>query len=138
MMKKNQSFWLAVLAGFIVLAAGDTLIHRIWLGGTYQQLAHFWRPAEEMRANAWLPFLSEFSLAFLLAVIFPIGYERKTAAGQGLRFGILMGLLIYLPSTLMKYYLYPYPRFLFGIWFISGVLEVAVAGLAVSLIYQKE
>lgn len=121
-----------------MLAAADTIIHRIWLGNLYQGLAHFWRPAEEMKANAWLPFLSEFALAFLLAVIYPIGREKKPPLEQGLRFGILMGLLVHLPSVLIKYYLYPYPRFLFVAWFVGGVLEVAIAGLAVALVYQKD
>ena len=136
-MKKEKSFWVAVFAGFIVLAAGDILIHRVWLRDLYDQLAQFWRPAAEMQARAWLPFLSEFALAFLLAHIYPMGYEKGAPAGEGLRFGILMGLLIYLPATLMKYYVYPFPNYLFIVWFLRGVGEVALAGLAIALAYKQ-
>jgi hypothetical protein len=133
----NQQFWLAVLVGFIILAAGDILIHQIWLGETYKSLQHLWRAPEEMKANAWIPFLSEFALAFLLATIFPIGYKGKDALGEGLRFGILMGLLLYLPAILMKYYVYPYPTYLLGVWFLGGMIEVTLAGIGIAAVYQK-
>lgn len=136
-MKKEQSFWVAVLAGFVVLTAGDILIHQIWLKGLYHELSQFWRPAEQMRANTWLPFLSAFSLAFLLAHIYPKGVEGKSTLEQGLRFGVLMGLLLHLPSTLIKYYVYPFPNFLFAAWFVGGVVQVTVAGLAIALVYGK-
>lgn len=136
-MKKEKSFWPAVLAGFVVLAVGDILLHRIWLRDLYLQLAHLWRAPEQMKANAWVPFLAEFALAYLLALIYPKGFEGKSAWGEGIRFGILMGLLLHLPSTLIHYYLYPYPRLLLTVWFVGGVLEVVLAGLAISLAYQK-
>jgi len=126
-----------VLAGFVVLVAGDILIHRIWLGEIYKQYAGFWRSAEEMKANAWIPFLAELCLAYLLAVVYPKGLEGKSTAGEGLRFGILMGLLLYLPSILMKRYLYPYPTYLLGVWFLGGVLEITLAGVAIALTYQR-
>jgi hypothetical protein len=137
-MKKNdRSFWVAVLVGFVLLAAGDLVIHQIWLGETYKQLQHFWRPEAEMKSRAWIPFLSEFALAFLLATIYPIGYKGKDAMSEGLRFGILMGLLLYLPSILMKSYVYPYPNYLLGNWFLGGMIEVTAAGVGIAFAYQK-
>ncbi len=137
MKTKNQTFWLAVLAGFIILAAGDTLIHQIWLGETYRQLQHLWRPAEEMKALGWVPFLSEFALAFLLATIYPIGHKGKDPLGEGTRFGVLMGLLLFLPSILMKYFVYPYPNDLLGVWFVGGMMEIIAAGVGIAFAYQK-
>jgi hypothetical protein len=136
-MKKEQSFWVAVLAGFVVLTAGDILIHEVWLKGLYRELAQYWRPADQMKANTWLPFLSAFSLAFLLAHIYPMGAQRKPGVTDGLRFGIWMGLLLHLPSILIKYYVYPYPKYLFIAWFVGGTLQVTVAGVAIALAYQK-
>jgi len=137
-MKKEQAFWIAVLAGFVVLAACDILIHQVWLGKTYQELSHFWRPEAEMKERMWLIFLSEFALAFLLSVIFPLGHEKKPPVEEGIRFGILMGLLIYLPSILMKHYVYPYPASLLVKWFVAGVAEITLAGTVISLAYQKK
>lgn len=136
-MKKEKSFWIAVLAGFAVLAVGDILIHRIWLKEIYGQLAQFWRAPEEMKTNAWIPFLAEFVLAYLLALIYPKGYEKKGAVGEGIRFGILMGLLLHLPSTLIHYYVHPYPNYLLGVWFVGGVAEVVAASLAIAYAYEK-
>lgn len=136
-MKKEKTFWIAVLAGFVVLAACDVLIHQVWLGKTYQELAAFWRPAAEMKEKMWLVFLSEFSLAFLLAVIFPLGHEKKPPVAEGIRFGLLMGLLIYLPAMLMKHYVYPYPTTLLAKWFVAGVAELTLTGTVISLAYSK-
>ena len=136
-MGKNKSFWVAVFAGFIVLTAGDIVIHQVWLKETYQGLAQFWRSPEEMKAKAWVPFLASFALAFLLAEIYPKGFEGKSPTGEGLRFGLLMGLLLFLPSILMKYFVYPFPNSLLVAWFIGGMAQVTLAGLAIGLAYKK-
>ena len=137
-MKNEKTFWMAVLAGFVTLAACDILIHQVWLAKTYQELAHYWRPEAEMKERMWLIFLSEFSLAFLLAVIFPIGHEKKAPVAEGIRFGVLMGLLIYLPGILMKHYVYPYPTTLLAQWFVAGVGEITLAGTVISLAYSRK
>ncbi len=136
-MKTHRSFWLTVMAAFVVLAASDTFIHRMLLGETYRALGHLWRPAEEMKGLVWVPFLAEFAIAFLLAWIYPLGVGRKSPVEEGIRFGTLMGLLLYLPSTLIKYYIYPYPVNLLGIWFVGGVAETILAGAAIGIVYDK-
>jgi len=136
--KKEKAFWIAVLSAFVVLTGGDILIHQFWLKETYQGLAQYWRPEVEMKEKMWLAFLAAFSLAFLLAHIYPKGIETKSPVGEGLRFGVLMGLLLYLPSVLVKYYVYPYPDTLFLKWFVGGVAQVTAAGLVIALAYGKK
>lgn len=75
--------------------------------------------------------------ALLLAYIYPIGYQGGVPLIEGLRFGLLMGLLIAVPVGLVNQ----------GVWKItlSGtivemiyqVVEKSIAGIFIGLIYGK-
>ena len=55
-----------------------------------------------------------------------------------MRFGILVGLLLTLPYSLMNYFVYPYPMSLIVSWFIGSLAEVVLAGAVIGAIYQPE
>ena len=113
--------WLLAAGGaFAAIVLGDYVIHQVWLGDLYRATASWWRPAAEMRSLMGLMFLSEAALAMLLALLYTKGYEApKGGAGQGLRFGVLMGLLLAVPSSLMKAFVYPYPADLILSWMLG-------------------
>jgi len=136
-MKRNRLVQ-ATIAAFLVLAAGDFLMHGQWLRAFYDAHADWWRPASEMASRRHLVFLSEALLAALLAYIYPKGHESRGATiEQGLRFGVLMGLLLYLPALLMKHVVYPYPTELLVKWFVGGMAQVTAAGVALSWVYGR-
>ena len=84
-----------------------------------------------------LMFVAQLVLAALLAVVYAKGYEPgKGGAGQGFRFGVLIGLLLMLPCSLMNAVIYPYPVSLILNWLIGGLTEVTLAGTVIGALYK--
>jgi len=132
--------WLLATAGaFAVILLGDTVIHHMWLGDFYRANAQWWRPAAEMEAMRGLMFVSQALLAALLTFIYMKGYEPgKGSVGQGFRFGVLMGLLLAVPSNLMGLVVYPYPASLVLTWLVGTLMEVTLAGMMIGYIYKPK
>lgn len=88
------------------------------------------------------PFLHFHMLAilvhsFLIAVIYPLGYRGGAPWFEGLRFGLLLALLISLPAALHQYAMLDAPishQFLPVLWtlWVNGI-----AGIVVALIYGR-
>ena len=134
----NLKRWaVATLGAFVAIAAADFVIHEVWLGEFYRMHAEWWRSAAEMKARMGCMFVSHLLLAALLTVVYGKGYEAsKGTIGQGLRFGLLMGLLLFLPKTFMMHFVYPYPVSLLVNWFVGGLIEVTLAGALIGLLYR--
>ena len=134
----NLKRWaLATGGAFVAIFAAEFLIHQVWLGGFYHAHAQWWRPEAEMKSLMPLMFLAQLSFAALLALVYTKGYERgKGGAGQGLRFGLLVGLLLMLPCNLVNHVIYPYPMSLIWSWFAGGLAESALAGAVIGAIYR--
>lgn len=129
---------LACVGAFVTIVVGDYLIHELWLGGFYRATASWWRPAEQMRSLMGLMFLSEAALAAVLTLIYTKGYEAsKGTLSQGFRFGVLMGVLLGVPSTLMKAFVYPYPAPLILNWMVGTLVEITVAGSVIGALYKS-
>ena len=127
----------AVVA-FIAIFAADFLIHGVWLSGFYHEHAQWWRPESQMKALMPFMTLAQLILALLLTAVYGKGYESgKGGLGQGVRFGFLMGLLLFAPATLMQYCIYPYPGSLLASWLVGGVAEATLAGAAIGALYKK-
>jgi hypothetical protein len=136
----NLKRWLLAMLGvFGVLVLTDHLIHGVWLAPIYRATAPWWRPAAQMQSLVGFMFASELTLAWLLPVVYAKGYEAgKPGLGQGFRFGVLMALLLVLPPSLMRYFVYPYPFSLILNWFIAGFVQVVLAGVVIGYLYKPE
>jgi hypothetical protein len=116
---------LAVVAGFVLLAAGRYLIHGLWLAGVYAENAALWRTPIAMQHRVWVIQLANLILAAGAVLIYVRGVEPKPWLGQGVRFGILLAL---------EYFTYPIPSTLAIQWIIGegglalllGVLVAAI------------
>ena len=134
----NLKRWvMATLGAFGVIAIGDTVIHRCWLGGFYRANPQWWRPAEQMQSLVGVMVAGELFLAAILVFLYAKGYEAgKGTLGQGFRFGLLMGLLLLVPSLLMKHVVYPYPVPLLLNWFIGGLIQIVLTGIMIGYLYK--
>jgi hypothetical protein len=130
--------WLMATAGaFGVIAAGDYLIHNVWLSEIYAQTAQYWRSPQEMQARIGFMVGGQLALAGLLALVYAKGYEPgKGAASQGFRFGVMIGLLLGLPRMLIEHAVYPFPTTLVLNWFLGGLVEASVAGIIIGYLYK--
>ena len=127
----------AVLAVTAVIVGIDMILHRVILMDAYKQTMHLWRSEAEMKGLFWLIWAGYPVFALFFVWIFAKGYEKnKSGLGQGLRFGILAGLLVFGATNMMCYAVMPLPVIIPLAWFLGGVVECVAGGIVAGLIYR--
>lgn len=128
---------LASLAVFGVFFVVDGVVNNVLLTDLYKQTASVWRPEREIMGNLWLMWLGTLILAPLFVLIYTKGYEaNKPGLGQGVRYGLIVGVLLFAPQCLAWYAVLPIPAVLPVWWFAAGMVESIAAGAAAGLIYR--
>jgi hypothetical protein len=119
--------WLAYL---VVSPAVNSLL----LADLYAQHASLFRPA----GSTNLVLGSAVSgLGFLVfAYAYAKGYEGGVGAAEGLRFGVVVGLLLSCFSVIWNYVTLPLSGTLAVAWVIDTLLEMALYGTVVGLVYS--
>lgn len=129
-----KKFLLAFLVALIVMFAFSTLWYTVIMKGFYaDNFADIQRAEFNM---VWI-IVGYVFYALLLAYIYPKGYQGGGPMNEGLKFGVLMGLLIAVPMGFVNQ----------GVWKITlngtivemiyQIVEKSIAGLTIGLIYGK-
>jgi hypothetical protein len=135
-MNTKRMAW-ASLAVFVVYFVVDGVVNNVLLSDLYKQTASVWRPESEIQGNMWLMWIGTLILAPLFVLIYTKGYEaNKPGPGQGVRYGLIVGMLLSAPQCLVWYAVLPIPAVLAFWWFAAGMMESVAAGVAVGLIYR--
>ncbi len=129
-----KRFMLASIAVFIVIQAIDWLVHGVLLSRWYVEFQNVWRPG--MIDLMWVMVLGSLFFSFMFVFIFTKGYEGKGII-EGARYGLLIGLLMYVSGMLGQYVMYPIPLGMALIWVGYGIVEMVIAGIAAAAIYRK-
>ncbi len=134
----NTKKWLlASLAVVVVFFVLETIIHSVLLAGLYKQTAQVWRPQTEIAGLMWLMWVGYLFFAPFFAFIYTKGHETgKSGLGQGLRYGVLVGIMLAPMQSLGWYAILPIPGILAFYWFLAGMVVITSAGIAVGLIYR--
>jgi len=128
-----KRFIIASIAVYLVFQVLDFIIHGVILADTYKELANVWRP--DMMSLMWIFYIAGLLFAFLFVYIFIKGYEGKGIL-EGVRYGIIIGLLMNVIGMFGQYVMYPLPFTLIILWFISGMIESILGGIAAAAIYK--
>ena len=131
----KKRFLLASIAVFVVFEILDWIIHSKILSRTYMNLQHLWRP--DMMDKMWIMYITAFIFSFLFVYIFTKGYEGKGVA-EGIRYGLIIGLLMLVVGMFNQYAVYPIPLNLTIQWFIYGLIQFIIVGIVAALIYKPE
>ena len=126
----GNKFLLSTLATFLILFVLDF----VWYGNL---MSNFY-PTDGMRASPIWLYLSVGYLIFslLFSYIYPKGVEGSNKTIQGLRFGILIGLLIGLPVAFIEHSLSLAPVLEIGLVdAIYLAVKFGIAGVVVANIY---
>lgn len=127
---------LAIAAAFAITYATDFLVHGVWLRPDYLAAQSLWRPTTEMRAlQPWV------TVAQLIAITTFVILWATGFAGRNIFMGIVFGLLVGMSQhvwAIVNYVAMPVPGALAAKWFLAGVTEGAVLGIATSLIYKTK
>jgi hypothetical protein len=95
---------------------------------------HLWRP--DMMSKMWVMNVANAIFALIFVYIFSKGYEKKGIV-EGVRYGLLLGLMIQVFNILGQYAVYPVPFILAAQWLVFGVLQITICGVVLSFFYNK-
>lgn len=118
---------------FIIFQILDFLVHNILLMPIYASMTDVWRP--DMMSKMWIMYVCSFVFSFLMMFVFIKGYEARGIM-EGVRFGIIIGLMTNGAGAFYQYSVYPLPFSLVIQWFLYGLAEFIIAGIAAALIYR--
>jgi len=129
---------IASVVVFVLFTVLDFVLHGILLRDLYAETAHLWRPAETLSGLAWIIWVVDALIAFLFVWLYGKGWEAgKPWLGQGLRFGLVVGLLFSLPMGFSMYAIMPIPLSLGLGWFVGALVEFIIAGIAVAMVFRS-
>ena len=127
-----KKWFLAGLVGFVVMFILSGLWYMLIMDAFYREQAGALMREEY---NFIFIVLGYLVMAFLMSFIYPIGYKGGSPAKEGLRFGVLIGLLVWLSSNLILYG--AHNMTLSATLVDSGwhVVEEGIGGLVIALVY---
>jgi len=127
---------MAALAAWVLYMLMGYLVHGVLLKDLYMQYTGVMRP--EAQAQAILPVNFGVVLVgfFAFAYAYAKGYEGGNGLQEGLRFGVLVGIMLCTFGTIWEYMVWPVGRRLLAAWLIDYIVEFALYGIVVGLIYK--
>ena len=127
---------LAAIVAWIVYLGVSFLVHGLLLSELYQQHAAHTRPEDAQMAI--LPIGLGLALVgfFAFSYAYAKGYEGGSGVQEGLRFGVLVGLMLCTFAATFQYMVWPVSTSLLIAWLLDYVLEFALYGMVVGLIYR--
>ena len=95
-------------------------------------MSHLMRPQGE--SMLWIHFVTAAIASFFFTLIFSKGYEGK-GIGEGVRYGLYVGVLMSIPMAYDTYAEMPIPYALALQWFIYGVIQFVIMGVVVAMVF---
>lgn len=133
-----KKYLIAVIVVFVVYSALSYLVHNVMMAPDYDTLRStaVVRTQAEFLQRVPLLYLANLVFALAFCLIYAKGYEPgKNWAGQGLRFGFLVGTLL-APLALAAYVAYPVPGVLAAKWVLYGYVQIVITALFAAGIYH--
>lgn len=131
----NKKIWIGFIVVFILLELMSFLIHGLILAGTYQSLQHLFRP--DAASFNWMYHVLNLIGAFFFTLVFSKGYEGKGIA-EGIRYGLYIGIWLSVGMAYGTYAMYAIPYSLALSWFIYGVIEYIILGVALAIVFKEK
>lgn len=132
---KNKTFWTGFVVVYVIAQVIGYVVHSVLLAETYQALASIWRPEEEMTSMMWVMFVTSAISLLVFCYIFTRGYEGRGIM-EGVRYGLLIGLLMSVPMAFESWAVYPITLELAVMWCITGFIYWVIAGAVFAAIYK--
>ena len=123
----------ASIAVFVVSVALGYLVHGVLLQSTYASIHGVWRA--DVQSKMWINSINDLILSFVFLYLFAKGYEGKGIM-EGVRFGLLMGLVFSIPAAYGTYLIIPIPYYLALEWFLYGMAQTLILGIVAAAIYK--
>jgi hypothetical protein len=126
---------LTIVAVFLLANFSGFFIHAIWLKQDYMPIAQHYRP--EGQEKMIFIVLAYLSFAIGSVLIYARGVENKPVLMQGVRFGLLIFLVLTIPSFFIAYAVQPVPAVLLSKQVLAELVDKILLGVVTALIYGK-
>jgi hypothetical protein len=123
----------AVVAWFAYLLLSP-LVNNVLLSDLYAAHTSIFRAPGDM--NLVLGLGAALAGFFVFAYAYAKGYEGGVGAAEGLRFGVVVGLLLSCFAVAWNYVVLPVSGALGAAWIVDTLVEMAIYGVVVGLIYR--
>ncbi|MFQ5817655.1 MAG: hypothetical protein ACE5H2_06850 [Terriglobia bacterium] len=131
-----KKYLLAVIAVFVVSTAVGYVIHEVLLAADYAR-STLWRAPEELWKRMILVYFAQLIFALVFCYIYTKGVEfEKHWLGQGIRFGLLVATLLFVPGALVLYAVLQVGLSMAVKWIIFGYGQMMIAGVVAAAIYR--
>ncbi|HCV42506.1 MAG TPA: hypothetical protein DGH68_03410 [Bacteroidetes bacterium] len=131
----NKKFWTGFVVVFVLMEIMMFLIHGMILSSAYQATQALWRP--DMMSLMWIYHVLAIIGAFFFTLVFSKGYEGKGVM-EGVRYGLYIGIWMSAGMAYGSYAMINIPYSLALQWFLYGMIEYIVYGVALAMVYGKQ
>jgi hypothetical protein len=129
---------MAAVAAWVVYLGVSFLVHAVLLADLYAQHRDRMRPEAEQAGILPIGFALALLGFFAFAYAYAKGYEGGSGAQEGLRFGVLVGILICCFCLIFQFMAWPVSATLLAAWFVDYIAEFALYGAIVGSIYKPQ
>ena len=126
---------LTIIVVFVLANFTGFFIHAIWLKQDYMLVAPHYRAEGEQKMVFIV--LAYISFAVGSVLVFARGVEDKPLLGQGVRFGLLMFLILTVPSFFIAYAVQLVPAVLMSKQVLAELFDKVLLGIVTAFLYGK-
>jgi hypothetical protein len=124
----------AAVAAWIVSMVLGFVVNGVLLQDAYAAEAAAFRPAEQM--NLAVGFVATLLGFFAFAYAYAKGYEGTSGLQEGLRYGVIVALLLVCFGQVWQYVVFPISEKLLVYMIVDTLVEFALYGAIVGAIYR--
>lgn len=137
--KKLKKYIIPALAVFVAITIFNIIFHGTLMGDLYLENSQLFRSQDEIQKGKAIMWLADLIYSFAFCYIYSKGHEKdkKGLTMQGIRFGLWITLLMLVPTTLVEYTVFPYPKTLELAWLGGYTVKTLLAGITVANVYPK-
>jgi len=127
---------LAAIAAWVVDAVYGFLVYGTVLSSEFGRYPGVYRPNEVGPSYLPILFVGILLAMFVASYVYAKGYEGGSGIQEGMRFGVLMGLLVVGYSGIVNYAILNIGRRLAGSVAIANLVEWTIAGIVIGAVYK--
>jgi hypothetical protein len=127
---------LAAVAAWIVALVVGFVLNDMVLADILAANQSAMRPEADLNANLPIGFVFLLVAFFAFAYAFAKGYEGTNGLMEGVRFGVLIGIVVLGTANIWQWIVYPITGTMAVVTSITSIVEMAMYGAVVGAIYR--
>lgn len=136
-LKGLKKYLVPTLIVFVVITVYNMFFHGMVMEKLYLANSHLFRGQDVICKHKYLMWLANLIYSGAFCYIYSKGHEKKNSIEQGIRYGLWISLLIWVPHAIITHVIYPYPKILVLRWLAGYTLQSIIAGITVATVFQK-